>query len=185
MSVLIVGVGCVSALGTSVDEHLQSFEMKRNGLGEVTLFQSKLQLPVAEVKKTNTELKNELGISVEKVFSRTALLGMLAAKQAYNDAQIKRQDLRIGIISASSVGGMDLSERFYTEFLIDNKIANIRNFAHHDVGDHTECIADYLKINGFRTSVSTACSSAANAILLGSRMIEQDLLDVVIAGGAV
>ncbi len=184
MSVLIVGVGCVSALGTSVDEHLQSFEMKRNGLGEVTLFQSKLQLPVAEVKKTNTELKNELGISVEKVFSRTALLGMLAAKQAYNDAQIKRQDLRIGIISASSVGGMDLSERFYTEFLIDNKIANIRNFAHHDVGDHTECIADYLKINGFRTSVSTACSSAANAILLGSRMIEQDLLDVVIAGGA-
>jgi len=184
MSVLIVGVGCVSALGTSVDEHLQSFEMKRNGLGKVTLFQSKLQLPVAEVKKTNTELKNELGISVKKVFSRTALLGMLAAKQAYNDAQIERQDLRIGIISASSVGGMDLSERFYTEFLIDNKIANIRNFAHHDVGDHTECIADYLKINGFRTSVSTACSSAANAILLGSRMIEQDLLDVVIAGGA-
>lgn len=184
MSVLIVGVGCVSALGTNVDEHLQAFKMKWNGLGEITLFQSKLQLPVAEVKKTNTELKNKLGISDEEIFSRTALLGMLASKQAYNNAQIERQDLRIGIISASSVGGMDLSERYYSEFVTDNKITDIRNFAHHDVGDHTECIADYLKIDGFRTSVSTACSSAANAISLGSRMIEHDLLDVVIAGGA-
>lgn len=183
MSVAITGVGCVSALGIGVDEHLKAFRNKQNGLGEITLFQSKLQLPVAEVKKTNAELKSKLGISAKSAFSRTALLGILAAKQAYDDAQVYDNNLRIGIISASSVGGMDFSEVYFAEYLENNEAVSVRNFAHHDVGDHTECIADYLSIDGFRTSISTACSSAANAILLGARMIEQDLLDVVIAGG--
>lgn len=44
-------------------------------------------------------------------------------------------------------------------------------------------IADYLKVNDFVTTISTACSSAANAIMLGARMIRNGQLDAAIVGG--
>lgn len=183
MSVAVTGIGCVSGLGCGAEEHLQAFRAGRSGLGEATLFQTTLQLPVAEVKRSNQQLKNHLGLDPNRLFSRTALLGMVASRQAFQDAGFPNEGLRIGLISSSSVGGMDLSEQFYTEYSVNPKKGRLRMVAHHDIGDHTERIADYLHLDGFRTSISTACSSSANAIMLGARMIEQGLLDAVIAGG--
>lgn len=183
MSVAVTGIGCVSGLGCGADEHLQAFRSGRSGLGKVTLFQTKLQVPVAEVKMSNEQLKNQLGLDPGRLFSRTALLGMTASKQAFQDAGLSRNHLRIGLISSSSVGGMDLSEQFFTEYSANPQKGRLRMVAHHDIGDHTECIADYLQLDGFRTSISTACSSSANAIMFGARMIEQGLLDAVIVGG--
>ncbi len=183
MSVAVTGIGCVSGLGCGVEEHLQAFRAGRSGLGEVTLFQTTLQLPVAEVKRSNEQLKNHLGLDPDRLFSRTALLGMVASRQAFQDAGFPNEGLRIGLISSSSVGGMDLSEQFYAEYAVNQRKGRLRMVAHHDIGDHTERIADYLHLEGFRTSVSTACSSSANAIMLGARMIEQGLLDAVLAGG--
>ncbi len=183
MSVFITGIGCVSGIGLDANEHLQAFRNKQDGLGKITLFRSRLQFPVAEVKRANSELKSILGLSHRETFSRTALLAMCAAKQAFDDAHLYAKDVRIGLISASSTGGMDLTENVYPA-LTKSQNVRLRNVAHHDIGDHTEQVAAYLNISGFRTTISTACSSAANAILLGARMIEQDVLDVVIAGGA-
>ncbi|NLX67031.1 MAG: beta-ketoacyl-[acyl-carrier-protein] synthase family protein [Bacteroidales bacterium] len=183
MSVAVTGIGCVSGLGCGAEEHLQAFRAGRSGLGEVTLFQTTLQLPVAEVKRSNEQLKNHLGLDPDRLFSRTALLGMVASRQAFQDAGFPNEGLRIGLISSSSVGGMDLSEQFYAEYAVNQRKGRLRMVAHHDIGDHTERIADYLHLEGFRTSVSTACSSSANAIMLGARMIEQGLLDAVLAGG--
>ncbi len=184
MTIVITGIGCVSALGTGVEEHLTAFRNKKDGLGDVTLFRSKLRVPVGEVKKSDSELKNILGINQNRVFSRTALLGMLAAEEAFLDSGISTDNLRVGLISASSVGGMDLTERFFSEYIVDNRKGRLCNVVHHDIGDHTENIAGYLSLGGFRTSVSTACSSASNAVILGARMIEQGKLDAVIVGGA-
>ena len=183
MSVAVTGIGCVSGLGCGVEEHLQAFRAGRNGLGKVTLFQTRLQLPVSEVKLSNGQLKDQLGLQPDRLFSRTALLGMEACRQAFQDAGFPKEGLRIGLISSSSVGGIDLSEEFYAEYAANPRKGRLRMVAHHDIGDHTEAIADYLQLDGFRTSISTACSSSANAIMFGARMIEQGLLDVVIAGG--
>ena len=183
MSVVVTGIGCVSALGCGVEEHLQAFRAGRSGLGKVTLFQTRLQVPVAEVKISNEQLKRQLGLDSDRLFSRTALLGMTASRQAFQDAGLSTGHLRIGLISSSSVGGMDLSEQFFSEYSANPQKGRLRMVAHHDIGDHTECIADYLQLDGFRTSISTACSSSANAIMLGARMIEQGLLDAVIVGG--
>lgn len=183
MSVAVTGIGCVSALGCGVEEHLQAFRTGRSGLGEVTLFRTRLRVPVAEVKMSNGQLKSQLGLDSDRLFSRTALLGMTASGQAFQDAGLSNSRLRIGLISSSSVGGMDLSEQFFIEYSANPKKGRLRMAAHHDIGDHTENIAGYLQLNGFRTSVSTACSSSANAIMFGARMIERGLLDAVIAGG--
>jgi len=44
-------------------------------------------------------------------------------------------------------------------------------------------IADYFHIDGFTSTISTACSSSANAIMLGARLIKSGMLDRVICGG--
>lgn len=184
MKVLVTGIGCVSAIGTNVNDHLLSFQEKRSGLGPVTLFPTNHTEPVAEVKLSNTVLKNKLGLPEQAVISRTALLGMLAAREAFEDADLSGvTNLRIGLISSNSTGGMDLSEHFYPEFRQDPTRGNLHDIASHDPGDSTERIARLLGLNGFRTTISTACSSAANAIMLGARLIRQGILDIVIAGG--
>jgi 3-oxoacyl-[acyl-carrier-protein] synthase-1 len=55
--------------------------------------------------------------------------------------------LRIGLISGTSVGGMDRSEIFYGDYRQSASKGRLRNIITHDCGDSTEKIASYLKIN--------------------------------------
>jgi 3-oxoacyl-[acyl-carrier-protein] synthase-1 len=41
-----------------------------------------------------------------------------------------------------------------------------------------------LEIDGFLTTINTACSSSVNSIMYGARLIRHNHLDVVFAGGA-
>lgn len=187
MNVCVTGIGCVSGIGMNVEEHLCSFRNGRNGLGPVTLFPTQHKEPVSEVKRTNEILIQQLGIAPSCKLSRTALLGMAAAREALADSGLDLsapdRKLRVGLISSTSTGGMDLTESFYPSFRENPAHGRLRYVASHDAGDSTERIAAFLGIDGFRTTVSTACSSAANALMLGARMIRQGMLDVVIAGG--
>lgn len=184
MKVFVTGIGCVSGIGQDVAEHLCSFREGKDGLASVTLFPTHHEVPVSEVKRSNRELKQQLGLPPDNTVSRTALLGMLAAREAWQDAEITGvASLRIGLISSTSTGGMDLTESFYPLFRENTAHGRLRNVVSHDAADSTEKIAASLDITGFRTTISTACSSAANALMLAARMIRQGLLDVVIAGG--
>lgn len=183
MKVYVTGLGVVSGIGMSVVENIASMKMKRHGMDKITLFSTVLDVPVSEVKQTNLELKERLSLPTRASYSRTALLGMLAAKEALLSAQVDPASPRIGFISATSVGGMDLSEHFYAQFKADNSRGRLREIISHDCGDSTEKIAQYLGIKGFVTTISTACSSAANAIMLGARLIKSGYLDTVVAGG--
>ncbi len=211
MKIYVTGLGIVSGIGIGVSENIEALRQGKHGIGKVTLFPTALDVPVSEVKHNNEELKQLLGISPQRTVSRTALLGMVAAKEALEDAglnqrtsryarqpsqhiqQLPQQDsqqtqqdsqpLRIGFISATSVGGMDLSEHFYESFKENPKRGRLREVISHDCGASTELIASYLGINDFITTISTACSSAANAIMLGARMIKHGLLDAVVVGG--
>lgn len=184
MKVFITGIGAISGIGQGVEEHLVSFRSGQHGLGKITLFPTRHDVPVSEVKATNDNLKERLAVPRQQTLSRTALLGITAAQEAWQDAAIAATNgLRVGLISANSTGGMDLSEQFYPLFREDNSRGRLRHVASHDAADSTERIASYLGLTGFRTTISTACSSAANALMLGARMIRQGMLDVVIAGG--
>ncbi len=54
---------------------------------------------------------------------------------------------------------------------------------HHECGAVTELVADAMGIRHHVSTISTACSSGANALMYGARMIRAGMLDVVIAGG--
>lgn len=183
MRVFVTGLGVLSGIGLNVEENITALAQGKHGMGEITIFPTALQVPVSEVKLTNRELKEKLELHPERTYSRTALLGMMAAKEALTDAQLDMHQLRVGFISSTSVGGMDLSEHFYVPFREDHRKGKLRDVASHDCGDSTERIADYLGITGFTTTISTACSSAANAIMLGARLIKNGYLDAAIVGG--
>jgi 3-oxoacyl-(acyl-carrier-protein) synthase len=183
-TVFVAGVGAISAIGNNVAECLTALENEAAGIGNIHNLQTvhRNKLPVAEVKLTNEQLSLKAGLS--STISRTALLSMIAAKEALDDAAIENiSSLRTGFISANSVGGMDKSENFFAEFLANNTKGKLRNVVNHECGAVTELVADKLGIKNYITTISTACSSSANAIFLGARLIKQNMLDVVIAGG--
>lgn len=176
--IVVTGIGIVSALGVGVEENYTALKSSKSGLDYIKNFQTNHHVPVGEVKYTNSQLKDLLGIPQRKIYSRTTLLGMLAAREAYKDAKISNG--RVGLISSTSVGGMDLTEVFYLELKTE---LTLNKVVHHDSADSTINIANDLNIKDFSTTISTACSSSANAIMLGCRMLDMGLLDYVVVGG--
>lgn len=182
-TVYISGLGVISAIGNNVAENLDALVSGRAGMQTMERLQSahKDTLPVAEVKLSNEALATLAGLPPE--ISRTALLSAVAAREAVADAGIVLSEWRTGFISANSVGGMDKTEDFFPGFLQDASGGDLKMVRHHECGAVTEVVADALGIKDFVTTISTACSSSANSIFLGARMIRQGQLDVVVAGG--
>lgn len=188
MKVFVTGLGVVSGIGVGVDENVASLRAGRSGMGQVTLFPTALDVPVSEVKYNNKALQEFLELDSNCTYSRTALLALLAAKEAWDDAQCasleeEEEEFITGIISATSVGGMDLSEHFYEAFKENPRKGRLRHIVSHDCAASTKLIASYLSIKGQTTTISTACSSAANAIMQGAELIRTGKLDTVIVGG--
>ncbi|MDR2510876.1 MAG: beta-ketoacyl-[acyl-carrier-protein] synthase family protein [Bacteroidales bacterium] len=183
--ILITGMGIVSAIGNNVGETLQSLRENRSGIAPLHYLKSAhTEFPVGEVKMSNEEMKNLLQIPEDVPTTRTALMGMLAVREAIKDFPSFQnlESLKIAFINGTTVGGMDKSEQFYLDFLEnDTKNAYIST---HDCGACTEMIADYFGIFSQVDTISTACSSAANAILLGAELLKSGRADIVVAGGS-
>lgn len=180
----VAGVGVISAIGNSVAETWQSFRSEKSGIGPITLFESIHQgkLPVGEVKLSNQQLAERCGVSAD--IPRAALLAIHAAKEAISDARLRDlKKWRMGLISGTTVGGMDKTENFFISFLPDAAKGKLKGVINHECGRPAELMADVLGINGFISTINTACSSSVNSIAYGARMINHGLLDVVIAGG--
>lgn len=183
MRVEVVGLGIVTALGVGVDENLSALRRGESGITmRPRVLQSETQVPVGELPMTNEELHALLSIPLTAHLSRTALLGIAAVREAMRDAGIEGQG-RVGLVSSTSVGGMDLTEHFYREFLVDGKRGRLRDVRMHDCGASTEAIVNYCGISGYATTISTACSSAANAIIAGVRLLRHRVVDYVVVGG--
>lgn len=182
--VAITGMGIISAIGSDVEENFRSLIESRPGIAPTDNIDTvhKMEIKFGEIKKSNDVLISELGLPADNNFTRTALLGLWAAKQAVENAGISDvNSYRTGLINSTSVGGMDTTEKHYYEYFENPD--TVKFIAAHDGGDVSQKIADALGLQGFVTTISTACSSAANAIMLGARMIKAGKLDRVIVGG--
>lgn len=182
--VAITGMGMISAIGNTVEENYFSLVNNKIGISAIENITTihKDVIKVGEIKKTNQQLADELRLPSDNNFSRTAMLGTIAAKQAVQNAGITSiNEYRTGLISATSVGGMDMTERYYHEYFENPEV--IKYISSHNAGDNTDKIAHELGLKGMVTTISTACSSAANAIMLGARLIKSGKLDRVIVGG--
>ena len=178
MSISITGLGIVSAIGMNLDENLNSLQNLKSGISNIDLI-NELQENFlgGEIKLTNQELSLiAFGKDQPEVLPRSLLLSLIAAKQAWGENNISPK-IKTVIIGATTVGGMDLVEK------ILEKDVRIQSLAHNPSGIITDYLADYFHLDEFKTTISTACSSSANAIILASRMIKNGLADRVLVGG--
>ncbi|MDD3645075.1 MAG: beta-ketoacyl-[acyl-carrier-protein] synthase family protein [Bacteroidales bacterium] len=182
--IAITGLGIISAIGNNQSDTLRSLLQSQSGIGEMQFLDSiHHEFPVGEVKLSDAELKKLCQIDDESIIGRTTLLGILAVREALKEAQIEQVEKhKIGLISGTTVGGMEKSEQFYLDFLqndLHNEYINI-----HDCGACTEGIVEHTGNFCFCTTISTACSSAANALIMGANMLKAGYLDIVVVGGA-
>ena len=184
--VAVTGIGMISGMGNNIEETLSSILNQNSGVGEMKILTSNLKgvVPISEVKYSEAELRKVAKVTEEGVWSRTDYLGIIAVAEALKSAQITDiSTYRTGLISATSVGGMDKFEPFFADFVKNGAAADWDKFLHHDPGRSTEKIAEHFGITEFMTTISTACSSSANSIMLGARLINNGMLDRVIVGG--
>ena len=153
MKVAITGMGIISAIGNSVEENFDALVNGRKAITDIdnigTVHANKIK--VGEIKKTNEELASELGLSADNNYSRTAMIGAIAAKQAVQNAGISDiKDYKTGLISATSVGGMDTTERHYYDYFNDPNL--VKYISAHDGGDVAQKIAETIGLKGFVTT---------------------------------
>ena len=182
--IYITGCGIVSAIGVGKESTLAALQSGTTGIGPMKYLPScHADLPVGEVQLSNDEMMQLLGISYDKRLTRTALMGRIALREALQEAGLEKEALRtIPFISATTVGGMDKREAYYAqEPDCDALHASI---ATHHCGTCTEMIAEPFGPFASLATVSTACSSATNAIITAANMLRCGLADIVVAGGA-
>ncbi|MGB6153669.1 MAG: beta-ketoacyl-[acyl-carrier-protein] synthase family protein [Pricia sp.] len=182
--VAITGMGIISAIGNNVAENYASLIAGKTGISKISQIETihKNDIMVGEIADTNTVLEKRLGFAENEV-SRTVLIGCIAANEAVSNAGINDiNDARTGLISGTTVGGMDKSEQYFYDYFDRPEVTQHITGLH--AGDSTKKIAAHLGLEeSFVTTISTACSSAANAIMLGARMIKSGQLDRAIVGG--
>ena len=183
--IVITGAGIVSAIGIGKEQTLHSLQQQQSGIRPLHYLKTDHhEFPVGEVQLSNDEMCSILGIDpASQPTTRTALMGMIALKEALEEARLTPDQYpQIPLISGTTVGGMDKSELYYLDFLEnDSRNEYIRT---HDCGACTEMIADHFGRFGMLSTLSTACSSAANAVILGAELLRDGRAECVVVGGS-
>ena len=175
--IVVTGTGIVSAIGTNTSEVANALLEDVSGIAPVSFLQTQhRQMPVGEVKLSNEQLAQRLGIVSTDNTSRTMLLGTLALREALAMAGIKDDELEgVALVSGTTVADMDCAEQRF-----DPRNDHV---ALGDCGRSTEDMAQHVGRFGFVTTCSTACSSAANAFILGANLLRSGRFKQVVVGG--
>jgi 3-oxoacyl-(acyl-carrier-protein) synthase len=180
--IAVTGIGIASALGSGVDEVWAALERSESGLGELSLFSSPRcgHLPVAELPD------DPAGHSPLRAGSRSDHAAAWAALDAFKSADCDAtgafEPHRAGILLGATTGGMLHSEAFIAKLMREGAL-DLELVRHHECASSTEAIAAALGLGGFRSTVSTACSSGAMAIMTACDVIRAGSADLMIAGG--
>lgn len=179
--IVITGMGVVSAIGVGLAATLTSLREGLTGIGAMKyLASSHRDIPVGEVKLSNDEMMQLLGTDYDLRLSRSALMGRLALREALETSRLT-PSLTPHLVSSTTVGGMDRREAYHSgERDCDLVHAQI---ATHNCADCTDMIAEPFGTFASLTTISTACSSATNAIITGANMLRSRRADIVVAGG--
>ncbi|MFV9484543.1 beta-ketoacyl-[acyl-carrier-protein] synthase family protein [Christiangramia sp. ASW11-125] len=181
-TVVVTGMGIVSAIGSSVTANLHSLQSNVHGLSKPAILKTKHQFPVGEIKLSNAELLDELNLSANSGITRASLLGIKAITEIFENIDIEPDPENTAFVSGTSVGGIDKTEEYFDQF--DENVALRTYIQAQHPGYTTQKIAEYFGIKEHITTISTACSSSANAIMNGARLIQSGRFSKVIVGGS-
>ena len=183
--VFVTGMGVISPIGTSVAGNRVALKEGRSGLSSIELFETKYasQLPFGEIKITNEFLKEKLKAEVPGI-TRTTLLALHAFDEAVNDSGLSSAEMGLydtALIIGNTVGGMCVTDELYRD-ANQNQVGS-SYLSSYDLGSVAIYIQKRYGINGVVNSINTACSSSANAIMYGARLIKNGFAKRAIVGG--
>lgn len=183
--IFVTGIGSLSAIGNDVKTQLENLRAGKTGIAKSKYFKSRYAeiFPFGEIKLSNASLKNKISVAIDERFTRTDLIAFVAFEQAIKDAKIEAfvSHKRTALISSSTVGGMCETDQLYNDANMIGKASPFIN--EYSGGSHVLKLAEKYQIKGFTNTINTACSSSANAIMMGSKMIKAGLIDRAIVGG--
>ena len=188
--VWITGIGVLSPNGVGRRAFWTSTREGVSGVGPITHFDaSELPCRVAgEVRGVN--LEEALPVSERSRVSRAAPMGILAAREALEDAGLPAERLdedsreRIGVLVGTGAGGIEYAERQYRLFY-ENRLREVNPYAIPSsfVGTVSSEISMALGLHGPSHVVSNGCSSSSDALGYALDQIRSGRTDVVLAGG--
>lgn len=184
--IFVTGMGIITALGNSVAANRNALLNGVCGITHAEYLSSKYasQLPFAEIKISTNELKEKLAAH-DAGLTRTTLLALHAANEAIANSGLSPEQISsadTALIGATTVGGMCLTDELYRD-------ANTNS-------DGSEYLAAYnyfatslylqkrFNIGGVVNTINTACSSSANAVMYGARLLQHGYAKRAIVGGA-
>jgi 3-oxoacyl-[acyl-carrier-protein] synthase II len=118
-------------------------------------------------------------------YSRAALLAVIAAREAWNDAGLRVGEPNAGVLIGSGGGGIDVGEAQYRDFFMNGgRHVTPYAIAIGIVGMLSSELSISLGLRGISHVISTGCTSSTDAIGYAASLLRAGELDVVLSGGA-
>jgi 3-oxoacyl-(acyl-carrier-protein) synthase len=183
--IVVTGMGIISAIGNTVAENHMSLKAEKTGITDLEMFPSNFagKMPVGEIKIDNEALIKKLDADVSGI-TRTTLLAIHAIEEAIQDSQLTNaqiSDYDTALITASTVGGMCLTDEMYNDSQKDS--VGSEYLSSYDYGSTNMVLQKRYNLKGQINTINTACSSSANAIMYGARLIKSGRVRRAIVGG--
>lgn len=178
-------MGVISAIGNNLAANRMALSEGRCGIGPLELFPSKYagSLPCGEIKLTTRQLQRQLDAENPGI-TRTCLLALHAFEEAVRESGLENAQLmspRTALIGGSTVGGMCHTDELYQDAQETAQGSEYINS--YDCSTTMVYLQQRYNIAGIINTINTACSSSANAIMYGARLIKNGLADRAIVGG--
>jgi 3-oxoacyl-[acyl-carrier-protein] synthase II len=120
-----------------------------------------------------------------KRYSRAALIGVIAAREAWSDAGLQVGEPGAGVIVGSGGGGIDVGERQYYDFFVEHG-RKVTPYAIpiSIVGMVSSEISISLRLRGISHVLSCGCTSSTDALAYAAALVRAGDADVLLSGGA-
>ncbi len=184
--IVVTGLGIISALGDSTAQNRQALINGISGISTLHFCDSRYSglRPCGEVKFSTEGLKEKLRATAPGT-TRTDVFALHAFEEACVDAQLNETDIssaETALIGASTVGGMCLTDELYHD--ANKKQDGSPYLSSYDCSSSAIFLQQRYKLNGIVNTINTACSSSANAIMFGAKLLQQGYSKRAIVGGA-
>jgi len=194
--VVITGIGAVSPFGVGRERFWDGISRGCSGTRAITEFDvaglsCRVAAPVGAVSVADVppfagDDAHDAGYRADPDrYSRAALIGVIAAREAWLDAGLSIGEADAGVLIGSGGGGIDVGERQYRDFFVDEgKRVSPYAIPVSIVGMMSSEISISLRLHGISHVLSCGCTSSTDALGYAAALIRSGEAEVLLSGGA-
>src|SRR5919198_4696245 len=193
--IVISGIGAVSPFGSGRERFWDHISRGCSGTRAITDFDAsefacRVAAPVARVSVDEVppldgdDVWDPRYRADPKRYSRAALIGVIAAREAWADAGLPIGEPGAGVVIGSGGGGIDVGERQYYDFFVERgKKVTPYAIPVSIVGMVSSEISISLRVHGVSHVLSCGCTSSTDAIGYAAALLRAGDIDVIVSGG--